>query len=279
MLKYIRMPIPSIRVIAAVTLCALAGCVTGSVSKATRSPRPEIAQAVAAGSVREARQRKALHLVWFGRPQEARALFEHDARYWAANIHGYGYTSLLKGRLLSDLYAKDDAAARADLARVIAYVGREPAGDALIFKGEVRAAWRAYVDESLHQPSYDMDPVIATGAKEALAGNLAAALAAWSEPATGGGASYDADLRYALIGIADAQMNRWRGAEQAWLLGTLSSRAASVDLSFVWDGNLISLAMLYHYRQYLHRGENAYQWPLPAHIGVNETFEKSPIQP
>ncbi len=149
--------------------------------------------------------------------------------FWAGNIHSYGYTSLLKGRLLSDLYAKDDAAAAKDLARVIAYVGREPAGDALIFTDDVRAAWRAYVDESLHQPSYDADPVIATGAKQALAGNVAAALAIWSEPATGGGASYGADLQYALIGIADARMNRWRGAEQAWLLGALSSRAASVD--------------------------------------------------
>jgi hypothetical protein len=239
--------------------------------------QPAVSQAITAASVRERRQKTAYRLIWHGQPQEARKLFEQDAAYYAGSSHTFGYVRLLKGLFLSDLYAKNDAAAGKDLARVIAYVGREPAGDALIFRGDQVAAWGAYASESMHQPGYEMDSVVADGATEAIAGNLKGALSTWSGAAGGAWSSWGGDLQYALVGIAQAQTKHWRRAEQAWILGAVISRPASVDWATIWDGNVTSLAMLFHFRAHLERGENAYQWPLPANIGIANGFEREPF--
>lgn len=274
------MAMSSTRILGLVTVCALAGCSAHGRPAAVPSPQPAAvaaaARSAAAAAMRAARQKTAFQLLRYGRPREARRLFERDAAYHAEGIHTFGYTRLLEGLFLSDLYAKDDAAAAKDLARAVAYVGREPAGDEAIFRGDDAAAWRAYAAASLHQPGYEMDPVVAAGARDAGAGNLTGALATWSGVAGGAGGSYGADLQYALVGIADARLERWRDAERAWLLGAVIGRPASVDRSTLWDGNLTSLAMLYHYRSHLQRGENAYRWPLPAVIGVYEDFERRP---
>ncbi|MBV8150071.1 MAG: hypothetical protein JO101_08715 [Candidatus Eremiobacteraeota bacterium] len=209
--------------------------------------------------------RKAWQDLAAGRPHEAYATFTRELPLWAAGSPSAPqYVDCARGVILSALFEKDDAKAKAALTAIVSG-DSEPKGDALFFAGQTAAALRAYrdatfdnavVDPRPHQP----DRVIAAGVSFALKGDWFNAIRAWSQPAVGAGPYDLTDEQTALVGIAFAVLHEWPQAEAAWISASRMTRIIPQMGSF-WPGNITGLSMLYRYRTKFARGEHQYTWP------------------
>jgi hypothetical protein len=207
-----------------------------------------------------------------GRPREAYRSFSAERTYWDGfTRQSRSYVDAASGVMIAAVFARDNAAADAAWHTIGGESDSTQRGDALVFAGRWNDAFRAYRDATqdlaMSDPRAPLpDRVVEAGVDRALRGDLHGAIAAWSEPAVGGGPYDLKDMQVALIGLARARLGDWNGAAEAWLHAARIRR--NVPQMGEFDtGNLTALAMLRHFRAHFVTGEGRYRWrSVPANI-------------
>lgn len=187
-----------------------------------------------------------------GKPTEAYRLFKRELIRWVPESrNSTGYVDCERGMMIAAIFARDDADA-AQAWREILGKMPEPSGDALVYAGRWSDAFRAYQnatqDNARFNPTSGPDPVVASGVRQALIGNLREAIREWSMPATTDGPYDLTDVQEALTGIAWARLGNWDNARTAWLKAARYTRTLPQIAEFE-TGNVVALSMLYHFRE------------------------------
>jgi hypothetical protein len=192
-----------------------------------------------------------------GKPTEAYRLFKRELLRWAPDgPSSMGYVDCERGMMIAAIFARDDEDALQAWRKILGKMP-EPPGDALVYAGRWNDAFQAYQnathDNALINPTSGPDPVVASGIRQALIGNLRGAIREWSMPANTIGPYDLTDVQEALTGIAWARLGNWKNAQTAWLKAARYRRNIPQMAEFE-TGNVIALSMLYHFRAKLAHG-------------------------
>jgi len=193
-----------------------------------------------------------------GKPTEAYRLFKREFLRWVPDgPSSMGYVDCERGMMIAAVFARDDENALQAWRKILGKM-TEPPGDALVYAGRWNDAFQAYQNatqnNSAFNPSTGPDPVVASGVRQALIGNLRGAIREWSMPANTVGPYDLTDVQEALVGIAWARLANWKNAQTAWIKAARYRRNIPQMDEFE-TGNVISLSMLYHFRAKISHGK------------------------
>jgi hypothetical protein len=218
-----------------------------------RSPAPQWIDERAGAIAQVETAWKALAL---GKATAALRAFESVLPVWEAHAgDGRGYADTERGIVVSAIFAHDDAAAAAMIARIRRESGGLSTGTALILAGHWVEAIDAYLRDTARAPlAPGPDGVIGNGVRDVHAGNWHRAIVAWSQPPDGEGPGCLLDMQRVLIGVARARLDDWEAAARDWVAASRIGRAVP-GWENLETGNIAALELLYHFRDRYSRGD------------------------